>query len=160
MRADTPFMKVLALLDSSGVRYAIHDYGAKRVDDVQGSLPFPVDHLVKTLAFRSGESWILVAILAQDRVDYRRLADTCGVARSAITAPSPQEVEATLGVEVGGVPPIRLNDRVRVLIDQGVLERETVFCGAGQPGKTLEISAQDLLDLCGGRVAAIAREKD
>lgn len=159
MKTDSALQKVLLLLNNSDVSYTIHDYGEKSVVDIQGDLPFPIEALVKTLVFRVNENWILAAMKAQDRLDYRRLADACGVARSAISTPSPEEVEASLGVEVGGVPPLPLHKQVRVLFDQHVLDSEVVYCGAGQPGMTLEIRATDLLNLAGGKVSTIAREK-
>lgn len=158
MEAAGTFRRIVRLLDESGVSYIIHDYGEVGVDDVKRNAPFPVDSLVKTLVFRVDQSWVLAAVRAKDRVDYRKLADACGVSRSAISAPSSQEIEAALGVEVGGVPPLRLNDQVRVIFDQNVLGSEVVYCGAAKLGKTLEIRAEDLLNLASAEIAAIVRE--
>jgi len=100
-----------------------------------------------------------VAVKAKDRVDYRKLADACGVSRSAITSPAPEAVEAALGVEIGGVCPFPLIDQAQVILDQNVIEGDVVFYGAGENGKTLEIKPQDLLRLSAGQVLAIVREQ-
>jgi len=109
--------------------------------------------------FQVNRTWLLVAVKAKDRVDYRKLADACGVSRSAITSPAPEAVEAALGVEIGGVCPFPLIDQAQVILDQNVIEGDVVFYGAGENGKTLEIKPQDLLRLSAGQVLAIVREQ-
>ncbi|HEY3344522.1 MAG TPA: YbaK/EbsC family protein [Anaerolineaceae bacterium] len=71
MVADLP-----ALLSSSGVPFTLHEHiPSFTFADAQAQLTFPLERLLKTLAFKhKSGSLILVALRGQDRVDYRRLA--------------------------------------------------------------------------------------
>jgi len=158
--ARDSYCSTISLLNSTGFDYRIHDFGAGKVTDVQGDWPFPVESLLKTLAFQIRQEWVLVALRATDRLDYRRLADHFGVSRTAIASPSPEVVEAALGAEMGGVGPIPPDNEVKVLFDANVLDKDVVFCGVGRNGKTLEIGLQDLLQVTKGQVAAVVRQDD
>lgn len=149
-----------ATLQAHGVPFTIYTHAPLRtVQDYLGH--FPLEQILKTVAFRVKEGpWVLVALRGADRVDYRRLADALGVKRAALVQPTAAEVETTLGVAPGGVSPVPTVAGVIVVFDQGTLDMDQVFCGAGRPDQTLEIRLADLLQVVGPRVAAVRHEGD
>ncbi len=156
------YAEILALLTSRNIPFTIHEHVPSRtVTDAKERLSFPLERLLKTVAFkRKAGGWILAAVRAPDRVDYRALAQAAGAKRADLLQLSPQEVRDVFGVEVGSVGPITLREDVQVLFDSKVPENETVFCGVGRDDRTLEILLTDLVQVTGGQVVPLASDRD
>lgn len=130
------------------------------VQDAETNLDFPIERLLKTIAFRvKNGGWVLAGILGYDRVDYRRLGEAVGVNRTQLMPLSPEEVEQELGYIVGGVAPFAPNERTQVILDDAILRQVTIFCGTGRTDQTLEISPAELVKASGAQVASIAKKQ-
>lgn len=154
----TTYEAITNCLTTAGVPYTIHEHVLSHmVADAEAQLPFPPERLLKTIAFKTkAGGYILAALRGPDRVDYRKLANAFESKRADVVRLSPQEVFDTLGVEVGSVSPIVLQDQVRVVFDTRVSTTETVFCGIGRADQTLEIYLADLIRITQGQVLAIS----
>ncbi|MCA9897334.1 MAG: YbaK/EbsC family protein [Anaerolineales bacterium] len=150
----------MSLLQSNNVLYELHEHVPVRtVAEVEEKLPFLLDKMLKTVAFRVKDGrFILAGLRGHDRIDYRQLAAYCGVNRRAVASMSPEAVEAELGFEVGGVGPFSLQPEVLVLLDEQLAEMGTVYCGSGRNTATLAINFADLLRVCGGEMVSLARD--
>ncbi len=148
------YEKVLQILSTSGVTYTMHTHAPLlTVADMEEHLPFPREQFLKTLAFKIKNAfWLLAAMRGQDRVDYRKIAAAYRISRSHILRPTPEEVQATLGFDQGGVCPIPTSDNVRVAFDEGLQDMDTVYCGGARNDRTLEICLNDLLRVSGGQM--------
>ena len=149
------------LLTARGVRFRVHEHPASRtVEDAKARLPFPLDHLLKTVVFRvKNGPWLLVACKGQDRVDYRKLAEAANVRRAEIVQPAPEQVEAALGYVVGGIAPFPPNAETRTIVDAGAAATmDTVYCGIGRIDRTLEIAITDVIALSDAQVAPIVQQ--
>ena len=155
----TVYEKIVSLLQSNNVLYELHEHVPVRtVAEVEEKLPFLLDKMLKTVAFRVKDGrFILAGLRGHDRIDYRQLAAYCGVNRRAVASMSPEAVEAELGFEVGGVGPFSLQPEVLVLLDEQLAEMGTVYCGSGRNTATLAINFADLLRVCGGEMVSLAR---
>lgn len=145
---------IVSLLTTRSVPFTIHEHiPSYTVADAEAHLLFPLERLLKTIAFktRSG-SYVLAAVRGPDRIDYRKLAAACGTKRTDIFRLTPEEVVQAFGVEVGSVSPVLLQDGVQVFFDAQVPVDETVFCGIGRPDRTLEIQLADLAQISAGRI--------
>jgi len=154
------FHRLRERVTCAGVPHLIHEHRETRtIDDAARNLCFPVDRIVKTIAFRTRSGGIVLAALrGTRRVDYPRLAALAGVNRRDLSSLSPEEVRALLGVEPGSVSPILPLDGVDLFIDEDVIAiSPTLYCGFGRPDRTLEIAAADLVRLTAGRVAPFSR---
>jgi Cys-tRNA(Pro)/Cys-tRNA(Cys) deacylase len=153
------FEEIVELLKSEGVSFTMHSHPMLRtVADMDAFLPFPLENMLKTVAFRvKGGSLVLAANRGQERIDYRKVAAAFGVNRRALRSLSPDAVSAELSFPIGGVCPITLRDDVEVVIDEAVWTMESVYCGSGKPTATLEIGAADLVRLSRARVLSISR---
>ena len=140
--------------------FIIHQHVDSRTyADAVGKLPFPPDRMLKTIAFRlKSGGWILAACRGQDGLDYKKLAAAFGVKRDEVVRPSPDELKAGLGIEAGAVSPVALSGAVQVIFDIRVDPVQTLFTGAGQPDRTLEIALSELVRMTRGRVLDIAKE--
>lgn len=157
---DETLLRLREIVTRSGVPHFIHEHRETRtVDDAARNLSFPVDRLVKTIAFRTRNGGIVLAALrGTRRVDYPRLAALVGVNRRDLSSLSPGEVRDLIGVEPGSVSPIMPLDGANLFIDEDVLAiSPTLYCGFGRPDLTLEITATDLARLTAGQVASFSR---
>jgi Cys-tRNA(Pro)/Cys-tRNA(Cys) deacylase len=151
--------QIVALLQRNNVPFTLHDHEPVRtVAEVEEKLPFLLDKMLKTVAFRVKDGrFILAGLRGHDRIDYRQLAAYCGVNRRAVASMSPEAVETELGFEVGGVGPFSLRPDVIVLLDEQLSKMGTVYCGSGRNTATLAIGFADLLRVCGGKMVRLAR---
>ena len=138
----TVYENLVQRLHESGAGYRIHDHAPSvTVLDAETYLDFPVNQLLKTIAFRiKNGGWVLAALCGYQQVDYKKLADSCGVSRDKLMRLTPKAVEQELGFELGGVCPFAINAQTRVVIDVGALHHALVFCGTGRRDRTLEIA--------------------
>jgi Cys-tRNA(Pro)/Cys-tRNA(Cys) deacylase len=155
----TRYDQITALLADSGVPYRIHEHAPSvTIQDADTRLDFPVEQLLKTIAFRvKNRGWVLAALCGYAQVDYKRLAAAVGVSRDKLMRLSPEEVQGELGYTLGGVAPFAPNPQTEVLIDAGALGWPVVFCGTGRPDRTLEIAPRLLVQVAGARVAGLAK---
>ncbi len=148
---------LLQLLERHSTQYTLHSHvPLLTLRDIEEHVSFPTEGMVKTMAFRVKPStWVLVALGAYSRVDYRKLADALGVRRGTLVQASPEEVEAELGFQVGGVAPIPPREGVLAVYDAAVVGLDVVTVGSGRNDVTLEVRMADLLRVVQPIVAPI-----
>lgn len=154
------YEKVIAMLDAGGCPYTIHAHPpVGTIEEARQKVEHLTRNLLKTVVFRirSGQ-WILAAVQGFDRIDYRKLAEALRVKRTDLRSVSPREVEEDLGFEVGGVGPFPIREDVEVILDQGLLGLDSIFCGSGVNTRTVEIRLADLLKATRARVHPIVKE--
>lgn len=152
--------QIVKRLQQMEAQYTLHTHPDSRTfADAVDKLPFPSDRTLKTIAFRlKAGGWVLAACRGQNALDYKKLATAFGVKRDEIVRPDPAELQTGLGLEAGAVSPIPLRADVQVVFDTRVDPIQTLFTGAGQPDRTLEITLAELIRVTGGRVVDIAKE--
>jgi Cys-tRNA(Pro)/Cys-tRNA(Cys) deacylase len=150
--------EVRVFLEAASIPYRIHHHAPLvSFEEAKTVLPFDPNAMVKGLVFRtSGGAFVIVALRGADRADYKKIADALGVRRADLRAADPADVEAELGMQLGGIVPLPIKG-ARVLIDQSVAALDTIFCGSGRSDVTLELSVQDLLRIAADRVGAYAK---
>ncbi len=161
LAASTAFARITTLLDASNAAYTLHEHAPSvTIEDVDVNLWFPVERLVKTIAFRvKGDGYVMAALCGYRQVDYKKLAAVVGVNRTQLMRLTPAEIEAELGYVVGGVAPFALTDRVRVLLDAGVMAWPTIYCGPGRTDRPLEITPAELVRLTQAAVVCLAKDQ-
>lgn len=133
------------ILTAAGVEYTAFDHPPIRtLQDIEQILKLPAEHLVKTMAFRTPDGFLLAALPMLDRVAYGALARAAGLPRSALQQAGPDDL-AELSMEPGGVSPLTNVPCTVVLFDVAVPEMGGVYCGSGRPDRTIKVGALDLL---------------
>jgi prolyl-tRNA editing enzyme YbaK/EbsC (Cys-tRNA(Pro) deacylase) len=97
------------------------------------------------------DAFVVVTTSGTDAVDTRKLATLRGVHTARPAEPS--EVQATLGYEVGGIPPLCHDSTVPVYLDETLTEYETVWVTAGSPAAVFPIAPDQLRTAEGATVA-------
>jgi Cys-tRNA(Pro)/Cys-tRNA(Cys) deacylase len=125
------------ILIAAGVEYSAFDHPPIRtLEDIDRVLKLPPDRLLKTMAFRTPDGFVLAALPILARVAYGPLARAAGRPRSALKQAGPDDL-AELGMEPGGV--------TVVLFDVAVPEMDSVYCGSGRADRTIEVGVPGLL---------------
>ena len=154
------YEEIIKLLTRKGVEFEMHIHDPVRtIEDAEKKAPTLVRYLLKTVVFQIKSSfWILAAVPCHERIDYRKLAAALGVNRRQLRSLSPEEVEAELGFQVGGVGPIPWREDMKAVFDSSLLNSGTVYCGSGRNTVTLKLRFEDLLSLTGGVAHPIIRD--
>ena len=150
---------VVKMLTAARCRFQVHEHvPLVSAADYRAHLPIDPEAMVKTLAFHiDARGYVLAALKAFTKVDYKKLADALGVKRNHLRPASPDDVARDLGFEIGGICPFTDAPDVTVVIDLGVRDLETAYCGAGRNTATLELAADDLIRVSRGVLADIAK---
>lgn len=153
------FDTILIRLHGCEAPFTIHQHAPSiTIQDADEALWFPVEQLVKTIAFRmKGRGWALVGLCGYNQVDYKKLAAALSINRDKLMRLTPEEVQAELGYQLGGVAPFAPNEQTTVLLDAGVLSWPTIYCGVGRNDRTLEIAPGDLVQIVGATVHDLLR---
>ena len=118
--------------------------------DLAAALGIDVGRVTKTLLVESaGGALLRIVAPVHERVDLRRVAALLGVRRLRLA--SVATLERALGHPPGGVSPLG-SGQVGVVVEAALLTHETILIGAGVAGVDIELSPNDLLRLCTGRV--------
>jgi prolyl-tRNA editing enzyme YbaK/EbsC (Cys-tRNA(Pro) deacylase) len=124
--------------------------------EAAAALGCEVAQIAKSLVFRGERSGDPVLVIASgaDRVDERRLADVIG---EPVGKPDADFVRARTGFGIGGVPPLAHTEPIRTLIEERLLAFEPIWAAAGTPHHVFPVSGEELRQVTGGEVVAVAR---
>jgi prolyl-tRNA editing enzyme YbaK/EbsC (Cys-tRNA(Pro) deacylase) len=67
-------------------------------------------------------------------------------------------VHRVTGYQVGGVPPLGLETKLSVLVDESLGRFETVWSAAGEHNAIFPVAFSKLVEITGGQVAALTEE--
>ncbi len=154
------YERISTILTQSGAPYQIHEHAPSvTFQDAKDYLNFPLDRLLKTIAFRVKHGpWVLAVVQGAERVDYKKLAAHLGISRGNLIRLAPEQVVSELGYPIGAVAPFPTNPQTKVVFDSRILTLGSVFCGTGRNDRTLEIESHALVHLSGGSLAPIVQE--
>ena len=121
--------------------------------DAANAVGCSVQQIVKSLVFRS-ESGIPILLLASgtNRVDVALVSSHLGTALGKADA---DFVRSTTGFAIGGVPPVGHDVPVETLIDEDLLQFDTIWAAAGTPHAVFSVDPEELVRATRGRVLRI-----
>ncbi|MDR9436185.1 MAG: Cys-tRNA(Pro) deacylase [Thiohalophilus sp.] len=145
------------------IRFTIHEYthdpaaesyGLEAVEQL-GVEPARVFKTLLVSLLGSG-SMLAVGIVPVDKqLDLKSMAAAAG-AKKARLADS-WEAERVTGYVLGGISPLGQKKRLLTILDETVMNYETIYVSAGRRGLEIELWPVDLRRLTDGTLAAIAR---
>jgi prolyl-tRNA editing enzyme YbaK/EbsC (Cys-tRNA(Pro) deacylase) len=155
--AESPSaLKVQAAL---GDRFRVLEFDAstRTSADAAAAIGCKVAEIAKSLIFRGRTSGRAVLIIASgvDRVDEKKAAAAIG---EPIARADADFVRETTGFAIGGVPPVGHREPPITLIEERLMRFADIWAAAGTPPAVFRLTPSDLVELTGGRVAAVARE--
>ena len=149
-------LKVQAAL---GDRFEVLEFDAstRTAAEAAAAIGCEVAEIAKSLVFRGQTSGRAVMIIASgvDRVDEKKAAQAIG---EPIGRADADFVREATGFAIGGVPPVGHKDRPITLIEERLMRLAEIWAAAGTPNAVFRLTPGDLVELTGGRVAAVARD--
>jgi len=116
-----------------------------------------IGQIVKSLVFQGFPSrrGILILTSGSNRVDINKLENFIG---EKVKKANPDFVRESSGFSIGGIPPIGLMNEFSVIMDQDLLQYETLWAAAGTPNSVFEVKPQDLLRMSNAIIKDIKEE--
>jgi prolyl-tRNA editing enzyme YbaK/EbsC (Cys-tRNA(Pro) deacylase) len=114
-----------------------------------------VGQIVKSLVFDAGGAPVLVAASGSNRVSVEKLGSLAG---TPVRRADADLVRKATGFSIGGVPPVALARRLRVLVDRDLMRYTEVWAAAGMPNAVFPIEPEELVRITGGEVVDIGEE--
>ncbi len=141
-----------------GERFAVLEFDAstRTSEDAAAAIGCTVAQIAKSMVFRaeSGRPVLVVASGAH-RVDEKTIAALVG---ERIGRADADFVREATGFAIGGVPPVGHKTAPVVLLDEALMALPEIWAAAGTPNAVFRLTPADLMELTGGRLAAVARQ--
>lgn len=118
------------------------------------ALGVPEEQILKSLLFLDPQGHAVLAIATgSSKVDRVKLAQVAGVERLKLAPPD--EVFRRTGYPVGGAAPVCHTTPLHVIVDERLLQLDTVFGGGGTAETMLKITPREIIRQTGATIASI-----
>lgn len=155
-RPSTPALRLLA---KRRIPHEVHTYdyverGGARASS--SALGVPLEQVVKTLVFETGDGDPVVVLMHGDReVSAKELARALGQKR--VQPCKPEVAERHSGYRVGGTSPFGTRKRMPVCIEASILELPRIWLNGGARGLLVSLDPAVLPELLDARSVHVAR---
>ena len=126
---------------------------AKTAKDAAKSLNCEVGAIVKSLVFRSDDTFLICLIAGDKRCSLNKLKKI--IDKKDVCMANADEVKTNTGFSIGGVAPIAHLKKLNILIDQSLSRFQNVFAAAGHPNSIFKIEYNQLVHITKGAVKEI-----
>jgi Cys-tRNA(Pro)/Cys-tRNA(Cys) deacylase len=143
------------------VAFVLHDYAhdpsaASYGLEAAEKLGLDPARVFKTLIAKLDDRQLVVAVVpVAQSLDLKACAAALGAKRAAMA--DVQEAERATGYVAGGISPLGQRKRLTTVLDESALQWDRICVSAGRRGLEIELAPRDLLQICGGRTARVAR---
>lgn len=127
--------------------------GTATAADAAEAIGCDVAQIASSLVFLVDDEPVLVVASGASHVSENRLADSLG--GESVTLANPDTVEMVTGYQVGGVPPLAHEETLPTVIDETLLDHETVWAAAGTSQTVFPVDPDRLVALTGGTVESV-----
>jgi len=144
--------------DAHDIEVDVHEFpaGTKTAADAAAAVGCDVAQIASSIALRAGEDLVVVVTSGANRVSESRVADLEDVAADAVEMADAEEIKATLGWSIGGVPPFCHERSVPTYLDADLTAFETVWAAAGTPEAVFPIAPDRLVEAADPTVTSVA----
>ena len=131
----------------------ILDNSARTANDAAISLNCDVGAIVKSLLFRTVNSYILCLVAGDKRCSLSKLKKLTN--KKDISMATPEEVKTQTGYTIGGVSPVGHLSKLEIFIDKSLERFNELFAAAGHPNCVFKINFNDIQKITNGKVEDI-----
>jgi prolyl-tRNA editing enzyme YbaK/EbsC (Cys-tRNA(Pro) deacylase) len=155
---NTSSQKVQDVLDTFKLEHRVIELEipVKTAQQAADAVGCNVAQIAKSLIFISETGKpVLVIASGINRVNETRIAS---IISESIARATPDFVRSSTGFAIGGIPPVGHAVQPVVVIDQDLLEHQSIWAAAGHPNSLFELNPNDLERMTGGTVASIRED--
>ena len=136
------------------LKVLVLDTTAKTANDAANSLKCEVGAIVKSLLFKTDDSFLICLIAGDKRCSLNKLKKI--LQKKEVSMANADEVKAATGFSIGGVAPVAYITNLDILIDKSLSRFQYVFGAAGHPNCIFKISFDKLIKITNGSEKEIA----
>ena len=142
--------------DDHGFDVDVHEFpeGTKTAADAAAAVDCSVAQIASGIVLSADDDLVVSITSGANRVDESTLADLVGA--GSATMADADDIKATLGWAIGGVPPFCHEADVPVFMDETLTDHGEVWAAAGTPEAVFPIAPDRLRELSGATVADVA----
>ena len=129
------------------------DSSARTALDAANSLNCEVGAIVKSLLFRTKDTFLLCLVSGDKRCSLNKLKKITQI--KDISMASPDDVKTQTGYTIGGVSPIGHLKKINIFVDNSLERFEDIFAAAGHPNCVFKIDFKNLLKITQGKIKDI-----
>ena len=126
---------------------------ARTAQDAATSLGCDVGSIVKSLLFKTENSFTLCLVAGDKRCSINKLKKIKN--KKNVSMASPEEVKNHTGYTIGGVSPIGHLKKIEIIIDNSLERFNELFAAAGHPNCVFKINFRDIQKITNGKVEDI-----
>ena len=126
---------------------------ARTANDAATALGCKVGAIVKSLLFRSGNSFVLCLVSGDKRCSLNKLKKILD--EKDVSMANPDDVKKITGYTIGGVSPAGHLIKIQIYIDENLQNFKSIFAAAGHPNAVFEIDFKNLKALTSGETKEI-----
>jgi Cys-tRNA(Pro) deacylase len=130
------------------------DDTARTAKDAAISLKCDVGAIIKSLLFRTENSFILCLVAGDKRCSLNKLKKLTN--RKDVSMASPEEVKTQTGYTIGGVSPIGHLNSIEILIDNSLERFKDLYAAAGHPNCVFKIDFKNLQKITNGVIKELS----
>ncbi len=145
-------IKVLRDFDSS-IKVQALSSSARTALDAANSLSCEVGAIVKSLLFRTKDTFLLCLVSGDKKCSLNKLKKITQI--KDISMASPDDVKAQTGYTIGGVSPVGHLKEINIFIDNSLERFDDIFAAAGHPNCVFKIDFKNLLKITQGEIQDI-----
>jgi prolyl-tRNA editing enzyme YbaK/EbsC (Cys-tRNA(Pro) deacylase) len=143
--------------DRYGFEVEVYEFpeGTKTAADAAEAVGCSVEQIASGIVLSADGDLVVSVTSGANRVDGAKIADRVGVDPDAVSMADADEIKATLGWSIGGVPPFCHETAVPVFLDETLLAFDEVWAAAGTPEAVFPIDPETLVELADATVADV-----
>tara|TARA_B100000029_G_scaffold77132_1_gene68834 strand:+ start:1704 stop:2186 length:483 start_codon:yes stop_codon:yes gene_type:complete len=127
---------------------------ARTANDAANSLKCEVGAIVKSLLFRTDNSFLICLIAGDRKCSLNKLKKILG--KKDVSMANANEVKENTGFSIGGVAPVAHIKRLEIYIDKSLSRFKYIFAAAGHPNCVFKISYDQLNKITNGNEKEIS----
>ena len=126
---------------------------ARTAKDAATALGCNVGAIVKSLLFKTEDSFILCLVSGDKRCSLTKLKKITN--KKNISMASPEEVKTQTGYTIGGVSPVGHLNKIEIFIDKSLEKFNTLFAAAGHPNCVFKMNFKNIQKITNGKIEDI-----
>ena len=150
-----PVKRVQGILSNfdSAKKVIVLNTSARTALEAASSLGCEVGAIVKSLLFKTENSFILCLVAGDKKASLNKIKKTLNI-KDASMAPA-DDVKNITGYTIGGVSPVGHLSKIDIFIDNSLERFTSLFAAAGHPNCIFKISFTDLQKITNGSIKDI-----
>ena len=144
--------KFLKNFDQS-LKVLVLENSARTAQDAATALACDVGAIVKSLLFKTENSFILCLVAGDKRCSLNKLKNIKD--KKNVSMATPEDVKTQTGYTIGGVSPIGHLEDIEIIIDNSLKRFNKLFAAAGHPNCVFKINFKDIKKITNGKVEDI-----